>query len=271
VLHLHRRLVGQYHVRCRHQLHQPLRQRCKLPGNLVKQVGQGAARDRDPEASELLGQPVERQGVSALARDDVGAQAVAVARALDGMVGAWCDDDVLPAGASQRLAHMPAATEVPGHVVPLDRLLALAHGLELGLATLGARSLCFRHAVRDVLGPHGARTQLRILPPSLEHCRSVDGPRLAHLAVHRRHLLALLAEHLPLYRGEPGIEVGDPLRQLQRDLLPAALVVVGRRDQGGQHHSLVHLRHLLVEFPGFMATVLSARPAVPIAVVDGRG
>src|SRR4051794_6954694 len=49
----------------------------------MKEIGQRAARDRDPEPAHLLGLPIERNGVGALGGDDESAEAVAVARALD--------------------------------------------------------------------------------------------------------------------------------------------------------------------------------------------
>ena len=128
------------------------------------------------------------------------------------------------------------------------------------------------HLVCDVLGLHGRGTQLRVLPPALKHGRFVHRPLLADLAIHRRHLLALLPEHLSLERVDLTHQDFELGLQAHSPRLPTAATVNGRARRRWVHALLVRRWQRLVEFsPRFMVRRLPAQVAASIAVVAGLG
>ena len=115
----------------------------------MQQIGQGAARDWDPESTELFGLPVQGDRIGTLACDDEGAKAIAVPSPLYGMIGTRRDHHVLATRTRERLSDMSTAAKVARNVVDDDGFLAAPDGAKLGAVALGTRAVTLRNLVLD--------------------------------------------------------------------------------------------------------------------------
>src|SRR4051812_29250758 len=78
----------------------------------VEQIGHGAARHRNAESPELLLHSVQRQGVTALADDQVREKSWSILCLVEHLIGHGRRNDVLAAAARERLASKDALAEV---------------------------------------------------------------------------------------------------------------------------------------------------------------
>lgn len=177
-----------------HHRQNPSRDDAQARAHSLKQVGHGRARHGYAEAMKLLLEAIQRNTVAAFAHHQVSHEAWSVLGLVEHLVRHRCDDHMLTAGARELLAAKDALAKVTRNVLDDRTGLAITDGQEVFASAFRAAPVALRHGQLESLGLELLGAKLRVGTPRPQCSFGIGLLASTDLAVHRWHLLALLAE-----------------------------------------------------------------------------